>query len=687
MQPIALDTLLQQRYRILDNLGEGGFGRTYLATDCGRFDEYCAIKELTPISQSTSNLEKAQEFFKREAALLYQLQHPQIPRFWATFEEQGRLFLVQDYIAGKTYRTLLAERQSQGQQFSEAEVWRFLLQVLPVLGYIHSKGVIHRDLSPDNIILRESDHLPVVIDFGVVKEFANKLQVSSWEKPGILAVGKPGYAPPEQLAAGQSYPSSDLYALAVTAIVLLTGKEPSALFEGDRLNWTWRRWIHVSDGLVNVLHKMLNPKPSERYPSAVDVFQDLQSLSIPNAQPPETLDPGSSPPSPSPTRAVGEEPTPSMADRIHSAISYINVKSVWEKPQVFIPLGVLISILAGLAGWFGVKLTTQPGGWTGNWDRSGQPPGDAGPPKQADFNNPTITQGASVVDPNEPIQPLPGQPIIREGKVDANTPIRYKLAGITGQNLDISTGSNQVLMTILSPLGLPLDSPAAERVAGWRGQISSPGEYTIELRPIQGLTGNAFPYRLTIVQLAATPETLPTGTGIPDSNINPLPVNPSDNGGINSLPTNPSSGSENNLPPTFTPSPVPIEVPTTRPRRSKVEQLPPSNQRSTESQPFRRVKVRPIPQSNPGDSPTEKRQRRPAPSETQPESQPSPSVESPSVDIDVPLPTSTITPKSEPNPGDGGSPSNNTEPDNRSPKTTQPAPEPSTLPSTAPNDG
>jgi serine/threonine-protein kinase len=667
MLPIASDTLLQQRYRILNSLGEGGFGRTYLATDSGRFDEYCAIKELTPVSQSAANLEKAKEFFKREAALLYQLQHPQIPRFWATFEERDRLFLVQDYIAGQTYRTLLDERQSLGKQFSEAQMWRFLLQVLPVLGYIHSKGVIHRDLSPDNIILRESDHLPVLIDFGVVKEFADRLQGVPKERRGIVGVGKPGYAPPEQLAAGQAYPSSDLYALAVTAVVLLTGKEPSALFEGERMNWTWRRWIHVSDGLVNVLHRMLSPKPSERYQSAVDVFQALQSLSIPNAQPPELPEPGAEHPPQMRTRAVGYQHTPSITNRLYSAITNINAKSVWEKPQVFIPVGVLISLLAGLGGWFGVKLLTQPGGLnTSNIPGISPQPSSSGAAKPAEFENPTIlSQSNSTIDPNAPIQPLAGQAIVREGSVDSNTPVRYKLAANPGQNLDISTGSPQVLMTVISPLGLPVDSPPADRVSGWRGQIANGGEYTIELRPIQGLQGNAFPYKLTVTQLVPTAETAPT-IGIPGSDSNPIPTIPSNNG----LPSGTvPSNTDGTQMPTFTPSPVPIEVPSTQPLPQNAQPEKPTRRRrrinyntdgKTQPRRSRRVRERDRSTTNTEETPTKSNQDSGNPTtETVPEEQPSPSSEVERREsIPVPLPESSVIPTTKPESTDSGTPNN-----------------------------
>ncbi|NES90383.1 protein kinase, partial [Okeania sp. SIO2B9] len=154
--PIPVGTILQNRYRLINILGQGGFGRTYLAEDTGRFNERCALKEFIPLQTNTYAVTKSQELFSREAAILYQIQHPQIPKFRATFEENQRLFLLQDYIEGKTYRSILQERQITDSLFSEAEVLTFLQQILPVLAHIHSFGIIHRDISPDNIIRRES---------------------------------------------------------------------------------------------------------------------------------------------------------------------------------------------------------------------------------------------------------------------------------------------------------------------------------------------------------------------------------------------------------------------------------------------------------------------------------------------------------------------------------------------------
>jgi serine/threonine protein kinase len=687
MLPIAPETLLQQRYRILNMLGEGRFGRTYLAVDRGRGDAYCAIEELAPFAQFSSEVAKAKEIFKKEATLLYQLQHPQVPRFWTTFEEQSRLLLVRDYIPGKTYRDLLDDRRNVGRTFSESEVCQFLLELLPVIGYIHSKGTIHRDLSPEHIVCRDDDRLPVPIDFGVVKEFANKLQLSP-DSPR-MAIGQPGYAPIEQLQHGQVYPNSDLYTLAVTAIVLLTGKEPSALFEGDKMNWAWRKWTEIDNDFANVLSRMLSPQPNDRYQSAIEVERDLQSLSI--AQMPidekfQDEEDRFNPLSPAAAVAAGDKSAFSVAGRVQTALTNLNVRSIWEKPQVFIPVGILLSLFAGVGSWFGVThlLHRQPE----------EPVAVVPPPKQIDFNNPTIptdTSTPATSTPGDTIQPEMDRPIEKEGNVDANTPVRYKITAIAGENLDIQlmplTAQNidpskpissidstpaatksipaqlkdrkttkipipvatpmaaQVLMTIIAPTGSPIDDKS-DRVVGWRGQVTTSGDYTIELRPIKGLPG-IFPYKLSVTQLSVTPGSAPLNTSPnPSGSTAPLGVPiPIGGTGLKAIPATPDNTIPNNPNtdlPTFTPVPIPNQVPNVDPsivpteperpvlkrrRKPVAEQPSPQVRRervnSTEDETPRTRRRRRI-TSNDEDTTPRKRINRPSNPETQPQPIPVP---------------------------------------------------------------
>lgn len=282
---IPSGTLIDNRYIIQQLLGQGGLGRTYLAFDTRRFNEACVLKEFAPIGTGGGGLEKCRNLFKREAKILHQLEHPQIPRFLACFEGDGRLFLVQEYVNGKTYSALLRDRQLQGQTFTEQEVIKWLKYLLPVLEYIHQHHIIHRDISPDNIMLPEGNILPVLIDFGVGKQIADLNDVTSSNQATFVGkmslVGKVGYAPREQISLGLCSPSSDLYALGVTAIVLLTGKDPSFLMDQYSLEWKWRFHTYVSDGFAQILDKMLSDTPRHRYQTSQEVLRDLELLGRP----------------------------------------------------------------------------------------------------------------------------------------------------------------------------------------------------------------------------------------------------------------------------------------------------------------------------------------------------------------------------------------------------------------------
>jgi serine/threonine-protein kinase len=252
--------VLRNHYAIVRELGHGGFGRTYLAKDQHRFDELCVLKEFSPQVQGSFALKKSQELFEREAEILYKLKHPQIPRFRELFREtidnKGYLFFVQDYVEGFNYRSLLNQ-----QSFTEAEVMQLLFQILPILDYIHSYGVIHRDISPDNMIQRQSDGLPMLIDFGGVKliqaKVESELAVQGGQNPSPTRLGKVGYAPDEQMRLGMVYPNSDLYALAATMLVLLTRKEPQQLIDPQTLNWNWRKYTKLNPKFGEILDKML----------------------------------------------------------------------------------------------------------------------------------------------------------------------------------------------------------------------------------------------------------------------------------------------------------------------------------------------------------------------------------------------------------------------------------------------
>ncbi len=267
--------ILNNRYRIIKQIGRGGFGRAYLAEDTQRYRELCVLKEFAPQVESDRQLRKAEDLFEREAGILYKLNHQQIPKFQALLRTRidGRrsLFLIQEYIEGESYWELL---QRKG-KLTEAEVTKMIWEVLPVLDYIHASDLIHRDISPDNLIRRELDDKTVLIDFGCVKIAANAVSQSTGHSATLI--GKKGYSPNEQIHRGQAINSSDLYSLAVTAIVLLTGKQPDELYNSQQGKWNWESQTKVSPRLQKILNKMLADKPGDRYPSADRILQILSN--------------------------------------------------------------------------------------------------------------------------------------------------------------------------------------------------------------------------------------------------------------------------------------------------------------------------------------------------------------------------------------------------------------------------
>ncbi len=285
-----LVSLLRGHYRVVKVLSdEGGFGRTYLSEDVDKLNEWCVVKQFAPKVQETSALKKAIELFKEEAQRLQHLgEHHQIPALLAYFEQDNYLFLVQQFIDGQN---LLQELQ-RGKTYSESQILELLLDLLPILEFIHDRGVIHRDIKPQNIIRRQSDRRLVLIDFGSAKQLTATVQT----KLGTT-IGSHGYTPIEQMQDGKAYPASDLFSLGATCFHLLTGIRPAQLWMQQGYGWvnSWQQhWSnsHKNDVALNVklsevLDKLLKIDIPQRYQSADEVIRDLTNQ--PSLLPPTLL--------------------------------------------------------------------------------------------------------------------------------------------------------------------------------------------------------------------------------------------------------------------------------------------------------------------------------------------------------------------------------------------------------------
>lgn len=296
-------------YRALKILGQGGFGRTFLAVDETQPDNlsHCVIKQLFP---QITNPQKAAELFHQEATQLETLgKHPQIPALLAYFEESGQQYLVQEFIDGKNLAQELAHKGA----FNETKIRQLLNDLLPVLHFVHKSKVIHRDIKPENIIRRT--HLPQPSLFnggtegieqatGFIPLFSSSFALNSqavsyqdWQKRGQLVladfgaakkvtgsglpptgtiIGSAAYTAPEQLM-GKAIFASDIYSLGVTCIHLLTQVSPFDLFDSREGSWVWRDYLKapISDELGCILDRMLQGATNRRYHGAAAVIRQL----------------------------------------------------------------------------------------------------------------------------------------------------------------------------------------------------------------------------------------------------------------------------------------------------------------------------------------------------------------------------------------------------------------------------
>lgn len=373
---------LNNRYRIIRKLASGGFGETFLAEDTYMPSRrLCAIKQLKPIRTNPETYQLIQTRFQREAVLLEQLGegHAQIPQLYAYFAEGGQFYLVQEYIQGVTLSS------SANPQWNESEVKQLLVSLLPVLEYIHARGVIHRDIKPNNIILRQSDRQPVLIDFGAAKE-TMMLGAQQGEVSSTIGIGTRGYMPLEQAAGKPTY-ASDIYSLGMTAIYLLTGQSPQNLPldpQTGQLLWQSASKISVSSRLAMILDRAIASHPSDRFLSATAMLRAIESdfplLSHPSettgaypilatAEPPEFAQPQATPVnllSPKPVRLPQEYSQQSYRNR---QILLNKVKNYWIKGVLETSLHGKALIELGLE----MRLDTVEHPWGMAWETPEQP--------------------------------------------------------------------------------------------------------------------------------------------------------------------------------------------------------------------------------------------------------------------------------------------------------------------------
>ncbi len=286
--------LLKERYRAIKPIGQGGFGRTFLAVDEDKPSKpRCVIKQFYPQAQGTSTVQKAEELFTQEAMRLDELGfHPQIPELLAYFTQENRQYLVQEFIDGQN----LEQELAGAGRFNESQIWQLLNDLLPVLQFCHKRQVIHRDIKPENIIRRSPLSPPflrgeeinalrgssggsdlVLVDFGAAK-IATYTALNSIG----TSIGSPEYVAPEQLK-GKAVFASDIYSLGATCIHLLTQRSPFDLYDIHNDAWIWQQYLKtpVSNQLSRILEKMLESAVIQRYQTADEILLDLKATPTP----------------------------------------------------------------------------------------------------------------------------------------------------------------------------------------------------------------------------------------------------------------------------------------------------------------------------------------------------------------------------------------------------------------------
>ncbi len=261
---LGANTVLSGRYCVLRVLGCGGMGAVYLANDLRIPGRQVAVKE------NLSALAQAQEQFQAEVGMMATLRHSNLPVVSDQFASGGRQYMVMDFIPGDTLEDCLARRGP----LPAPEVILLVNQLLDVLGYLHGRGIVHRDVKPGNVKLTPEGR-PILVDFGIAKIVAPGQITKTWAR----GMGSPGFAPIEQYGTGTDA-RSDIYSLGAVAYYLLSGHAPPAapdLVAGTPLVPLTSLRGDVPLHLQQVVFTAMALSPTQRYQSAADMQRALLS--------------------------------------------------------------------------------------------------------------------------------------------------------------------------------------------------------------------------------------------------------------------------------------------------------------------------------------------------------------------------------------------------------------------------
>lgn len=218
-EPLKAGDLLAGHYKLLTQIGAGGFGTVYKARDQHKIGKLVAIKEINMAALNTQEKIEVTDSFNREITLLSNLTHKSLPRIYDQFTDPEHWYIVMEYIEGQTLEDLLA--RAPDNRLPTKQAVKIATALCDVLTYLHDQtpSIIFRDIKPGNIMLTPWGRI-YLIDFGIARRY----QPGKARDTGSL--GSPGYAAPEQYGRTQTTTRTDIYGLGMTLQTLLTGKEP-----------------------------------------------------------------------------------------------------------------------------------------------------------------------------------------------------------------------------------------------------------------------------------------------------------------------------------------------------------------------------------------------------------------------------------------------------------------------------
>ncbi len=539
--------VLDGRYKLIKQIGVGGFGHTFIARDMRRpGSPPCVVKQLKPASDDPNFIREARRLFNTEAETLEKLgRHDQIPQLLAYFEEDKQFFLVQEFIEGRSLHDelkaplpeasdldnepqdkILAELQNIGaptrdKQISEVEVLQILKNVLEVLEFVHSEGVIHRDIKPDNLIRRKKDRKIVLIDFGAVRAMQDANTQLTANENGesrfTVTIGTPGYMPSEQCAGRPTY-SSDIYALGMVAIKALTGYAPTDIPSDPATGeLVWRDKAQVSNGLAMVLTRMVRYHYTQRYQSVREVNQGIATFATMTEVERQAT-------TSKIVRSTILTSTSQLASSSSAASNISNSSSTRRRTVtnnapasansgVLFLFGGLLAVVAVIAAFALPAMM-----------RNKQTSVIVNNPPVAPIQT-TSTEASPNVIPasNEPVNQTINleankESLIIPNKISGSATHTYTVQAKSGQILSAAITGNGLSITVLNSQGLAL--PDAANVASVDVPITTDGAYLVQLRSIAGNT--EVPYQLklglkdkTIAQPTSTPLTSPSVSPTP----------------------------------------------------------------------------------------------------------------------------------------------------------------------------